>query len=93
MVRKYESQLKFISENFDDDDLSEQQNDDNEDNNKKNKNKDLTIIDDNQLTSFKSQHPTFWTYTYFIIGILLIAVPSLLLFYPIMVIHTQILYI
>jgi len=85
MIKKYESQLEFLAENFDDDDTNEQQNDDMDENNKKNKKKDFTIIDDNQLTSFTSQHPTFWTYIYFLIGIFLIAIPTFIMFAPVMV--------
>ncbi|ORX78153.1 hypothetical protein BCR32DRAFT_247394 [Anaeromyces robustus] len=84
MIKKYENQIEFLAENFDDDDVNESQNDDNDDNNKKNKNKDIAMINDNELTSFTSQHPSFWTYVYFIIGILIIAIPTFIIFIPVM---------
>jgi len=85
MIKKYEAQMKFLSENFDDDDLNEQQNDSNDENNKKSKKKDLTIINENELTSFTSQHPTFWAYLYFIFGLLIILIPIFIIYVPIMV--------
>ncbi|OUM57774.1 hypothetical protein PIROE2DRAFT_17139 [Piromyces sp. E2] len=90
MIKKYEAQVKFLSENFDDDELNEQQ-DDNDDNNKKNKKNDLAIINDNELTSFTSQHPTFWAYLYFIFGLLIILIPISLIYVPIISFKTDLL--
>ncbi|ORX60960.1 hypothetical protein BCR36DRAFT_365548 [Piromyces finnis] len=86
MIKKYESQIRFLSENFDEDDLDDDNNNNNnnEENNKVTVKKDLTIINDNELTSFTSQHPTFWSYTYLIFGLIIILIPLFIIYIPVL---------